>query len=167
MCWHERGKISLKMRRQKIRRLRTRALAYLLLIVALVAVASAQHDDEGPTAVLNFLVLKDDNGKPVRSAIVIMHAVENNGKQGKGGIEVKTDADGKTSFDGIPYGKLRVQVMASGFQTFGNDYTVDRAKMDFTIKLKRPSNQYSIYEAHPEEKKDDKSPPADPNAKPQ
>jgi hypothetical protein len=143
-------------------------LACLLVIVALVAVASAQRDDdEGPTAVLNFLVLKDDNGKPVRSAIVIMHAVENNGKQGKGGIEVKTDADGKTSFDGIPYGKLRIQVMASGFQTFGNDYTVDRAKMDFTIKLKRPSNQYSIYENHPEEKKDGNSPPPDPNAKPQ
>jgi hypothetical protein len=160
------------MRRQKLRKLAICALAYLLLIVALVAVASAQReDDEGPTSVLNFLVLKDDNGKPVRSAIVIMHAVENNGKQGKGGIEVKTDADGKTSFDGIPYGKLRIQVMASGFQTFGEDYNVDRAKMDFTIKLKRPSNQYSIYENHPEEKKDDnkddKSPPPDSNAKPQ
>jgi hypothetical protein len=172
MCRSERGKISIKMRRQKLRRLRTRLLAHLLLLVALVAVSSAQReDDEGPTAVLNFLVLKDDNGKPVRSAIVIMHAVENNGKQGKGGIEVKTDADGKTSFDGIPYGKLRIQVMASGFQTFGEDYNVDRAKMDFTIKLKRPSNQYSIYENHPEEKKDDKkddnSPPPDPNTKPQ
>jgi len=172
MCRRERGKISFKMRRQKLRKLQTRTLAYLLLIVALVTGASAQRgDDEGPTAVLNFIVLKDDNGKPVRSAIVIMHAVENNGKQGKGGIEVKTDADGKTSFDGIPYGKLRVQVMASGFQTFGEDYNVDRAKMDFTIKLKRPSNQYSIYEAHPEEKNDDKkddnSPPPDPNTKPQ
>jgi hypothetical protein len=142
-------------------------LACLLLMVALAAVAYAQRDEEGPTAVLNFLVLKDDNGKPIRSAIVIMHAVENNGKQGKGGIEVKTDAEGKTSFDGIPYGKLRVQVIASGFQTYGNDYNVDRAKMDFTIKLKRPSNQYSIYEAHPEEKKDGSSPPPDPNAKPQ
>jgi hypothetical protein len=150
----------------KIGTMKTRAC--LLTILALVAVAAAQRgEDQEPTAVLNFLILKDDNGKPIRSAIVIMHAVNTNGKQGKGGIEVKTDADGKTSFDGIPYGKLRVQVLASGFQTFGDDYIVDRAMMDFTIKLKRPSNQYSIYQDHPEEKKDDKAPPPDPNAKPQ
>jgi hypothetical protein len=161
MCKHETSKISRKMK------MKTQILTCLLLILALVAVASAQHDAEEPTAVLNFLILKDDNGKPIRSAIVIMHAVSTSGKQGKGGIEVKTDAEGKTSFDGIPYGKLRVQVMASGFQTFGDDYTVDRATMDFTIKLKRPSNQYSIYQAHPEEKKDDKAPSPDPNAKPQ
>jgi hypothetical protein len=150
-------------------KMKTQILTCLLLILALVAVASAQHDAEEPTAVLNFLILKDDNGKPIRSAIVIMHAVSTSGKQGKGGIEVKTDAEGKTSFDGIPYGKLRVQVMASGFQTFGDDYTVDRATMDFTIKLKRPSSQYSIYQDHPAERKDDKkdAPPPDPNAKPQ
>ncbi len=146
---------------------------YLLVILALVGVAAAQRDKtEDPTAILNFLVIKDDNGKPVRNAAVIMHPVSNNGKQSRGGVELKTDIDGKTSFDGIPYGKLRVQVLASGFQTFGEDYDVDKAKLDFVIKLKRPQGQYSIYESHPEEKKDDKkddksSPPADPNAKPQ
>jgi hypothetical protein len=170
MSGYETGKISLKMRMKT--EMKTQTLACLLTILALVVVASAQRgEDTEPTAVLNFLILKDDNGKPIRSAIVIMHAVSNSGKQGRGGIEVKTDADGKTSFDGIPYGKLRVQVLASGFQTFGEDYTVDRAKIDFTIKLKRPSSQYSIYEEHPEEKKDDKkddkAPPPDPNAKPQ
>lgn len=113
-------------------------------------------DDEGPTSVLNFLVIKDDNGKPVRNAAVIMHPVENNGKQSRGGLELKTDVDGKTSFDGIPYGKLRVQVLASGFQTFGEDYNVDRAKLAFIIKLKRPQGQYSIYQDHPEEKNTEK-----------
>jgi hypothetical protein len=144
------------------------ALACLLLNFVLLGAAAAQKDkDEEPTAVLNFLVIKDDNGKPVRSAAVIMHPVSAQGKQSRGGLELKTDADGKTSFDGIPYGKLRVQVLASGFQTFGEDYEVDRAKMDFTVKLKRPQGQYSIYQDHPEEKKDDKTTPPDPNAKPQ
>ena len=59
-----------------------------------------------------------------------------------------------------------MQVLASGFQTFGEDYNVDRAKLNFTIKLKRPQGQYSIYQDHPEEKgndkKDDKTPPPDP-----
>jgi hypothetical protein len=149
----------------------------LLLVLALVGAARAQRDKtEDPTAVINFLVIKDDNGKPVRSAAVIMHPVDPGGKQERGGLELKTDADGKTSFDGVPYGKLRVQVLANGFQTFGEDYDVDRAKLDVTIKLKRPQGQYSIYQDHPEEKKNDKNsdqnnnkpaPPPDPNAKPQ
>jgi hypothetical protein len=140
----------------------------LLSVFALLGTATAQRDEaEEPTAVLNFVVVKDDNGKPVRSAAVIMHPVNTHGKQSRGGLELKTDADGKTSFDGIPYGTLRVQVLASGFQTFGEDYEVDRAKMDFTIKLKRPQGQYSIYQNHPEEKKGDTTPAPDSNAKPQ
>ena len=117
---------------------------------------------------MTFLVIKEDNGKPIRNAAVIMHPVNADGKQSRGGLELKTNNDGRTSFDDVPYGKLRVQVLASGFQTFGEDYDVDKAKLDLTIKLKRPQGQYSIYENHPEEKKDDKaSPPPDPTAKPQ
>jgi hypothetical protein len=135
--------------------------------------AAAQRDKtEDPTSILTFMVIKDDNGKPVRNAAVIMHPVNASGDQGRGGVELKTDGDGKTSFDGIPYGKVRVQVLASGFQTFGEDYDVDRAKLNLTIKLKRPQGQYSIYESHPSESKPDPKndktpPPADPNAKPQ
>lgn len=139
-----------------------------LFVLAIVSMAAAQRDKaEDPTAVLNFLVIKDDNGKPVRNAAVIMHPVSASGKQSRGDLELKTDADGKASFDGVPYGTLRVQVLASGFQTFGEDYEVNKAKLDFTIKLKRPQGQYSIYESHPNEKKDDKTSPPDPNAKPQ
>jgi len=149
-------------------------LACLLLIFGLLGTVSAQKDkDDEPTAILNFIILKEDNGKPVRNAAVIMHPVNTHGKQGRGGLELKTDAEGKTSFDGIPYGKLRVQVLASGFQTFGEDYEVNQGKMEFTVKLKRPQGQYSIYDDHPsdkkaeKEKKDEKAPPPDPNTKPQ
>jgi len=157
---------------------------WLLATLTLLGTAAAQRDrDPEPTAVMNFLILKEDNGKPVRNAAVVMHPVNSRGEQSRGGLELKTDLDGKTTFDGIPYGKLRVQVLASGFQTFGEDYDVNQAKMDLTIKLKRPQSQYSIYQDHPEDKKDDKKddkkedkkedkkdakPPAtDPNAKPQ
>ncbi len=149
--------------------------ATLLLAFALLSQAPAQRDENNePTAILNFLILKEDNGKPVRNAAVIMHPVNSHGKQSRGDLELKTDVDGKTSFDGVPYGRLRVQVLASGFQTFGDDFDINKVKMNFTVKLKRPQSQYSIYGDQPapkkddskDEKKDDKTPP-DPNAKPQ
>ena len=126
---------------------KTSAIGVTLAMLALAAVAAAQRDtDEEPTAIVNFLVLKDDNGKPVRNAAVIMHPVNSHGKQGRGGLELKTDGEGKSSFDGIPYGKLRVQVLASGFQTYGEDFDVNQPKLNLTIKLKRPQGQYSIYD---------------------
>jgi Carboxypeptidase regulatory-like domain len=125
------------------------AIACLLLSFALYGHAAAQRDrDDAPTSDLSFLVVKDDNGKPVRNAAVIMHPVNSHGKQGRGDLELKTDPDGRANFDGLPYGKIRVQVLASGFQTFGEDYDVARPKMAFTIKLKRPLGQYSIYDEH-------------------
>jgi hypothetical protein len=144
------------------------AAAVLITTLAMAPRAAAQQDEEGPTSLLSFQVLKDDNGKPVRSASVIMHPVGGNGKQGKGGMELKTDAEGKSSFDGIPYGKLRVQVLAPGYQTYGEDFDVNKPKMDFTIKLKRPQSQYSIYgpgkDSSTPPKQD--APPPDKNQKP-
>ena len=102
-----------------------------------------------PTSALSFLVLKEDNGKPVRNAAVVLHPVNTHGKQGRGGFELKTDNDGKTHFEGVPYGKLRVQVLAPGFQTFGEDYDIDSDAKDIVVKLKRPQKQYSIYDDVP------------------
>jgi hypothetical protein len=118
----------------------------------LLGVAFAQEDDE-PVATLYFVILKDYNGKPIRNASVVLHPVKRDGKQERGGLELKADAEGRAAYDGIPYGKLRVQVLATGFQTYGQDYEVDKPKLDIVIKLKRPQGQYSIYEDHPEDKK--------------
>jgi hypothetical protein len=146
-----------------------------LAMLATAGTAFAQKDtEEEPTSYVYFLVIKDDNGKPVRSAAVIMHPVNTKGKQERGGMELKTDQDGKASFDGIPLGLLRVQVLAHGFQTFGEDYDVTKAKTEITIKLKRPQGQFSVYDEHakdpgtapkPDAPKQD-PPPADPNTKP-
>ena len=140
----------------------------VLAVFALATVAVAQKDrDDEPTSWLKFLVVKDDNGKPVRNAAVIMHPVTGHGKQGHGGMELKTDAEGKSDFDGIPYGKLRVQVLAVGFQTYGEDFDIDKPKMEFTIKLKRPQGQFSIYEDHPKDSsapQKQEPPPPDPKS---
>ena len=91
-----------------------------------------------------------------------MHPVNPKGKQERGGMELKTDPEGKANFDGIPYGMLRVQVLAQGFQTYGEDFDIEKPKMDITIKLKRPQGQYSIYDDHAK----DSNPPAKPDAPP-
>jgi len=127
------------------------------MLSAGVGAACAQDEDEGPMSNMHFVVLREYNGKPIKNAAVVLHPVRRNGKQAMGGMELKTDDDGKTGIEGIPYGPLRVQVLAPGFQTFGEDYQVDRAEMEITIKLKRPKGQitsYGVQEAKkPEEKK--------------
>lgn len=141
----------------------------LLAMLATTGVAMGQKDkDEEPTSWVHFSVVRDENGKPVRNAAVVMHPVNPKGKQERGGLELKTDLEGKANFDGVPYGKLRVQVLATGFQTYGEDFDVDKSKMEITIKLKRPQTQYSIYDNHAKDSnappKD--TPPADQNKKP-
>jgi hypothetical protein len=114
-----------------------------LLSAAIVAIA---QDDSGPTSSLKFLVVRDSDGKPVRNAEIVLHPVGKKGKQSKGEMELKTDADGKTSIDGIPYGPLQVQVLAPHFQTFGADYDINKTELEITVKLKHPGDQYTIYD---------------------
>jgi len=118
----------------------------IMLGFGLVNVAAQDDDDEGPMAQLRFVVVRDYNGKPVRNAAVVLHPVSRKGKQARGGMELKTDNDGRTNIDGIPYGPLRVQVLAQGFQTFGEDYEINKPELEITVKLKRPGGQYSVYD---------------------
>jgi len=121
--------------------------AIVMLTLASVGSALGQKDkDNEPTSWIYFSVVKDDNGKPVRNAAIILHAVDEKGRQERGDMELKTDPDGKANFDGIPLGKIRVQIIASGFQTYGEDYDISKNKTEITIKLKRPHTQYSVYD---------------------
>ncbi len=118
-------------------------LGIIVLGIGIIGHAVAQDDYEGPMSDLRFVVVKDYNGKPVRNAAVVLHPVKKNGKQSLGGLELKTDNDGKTNIDGIPYGQLRVQVLAPGFQTYGEDYDINKPELEITVKLKRPKGQYT------------------------
>jgi hypothetical protein len=131
----------------------------LLASCALVAGTSALHaqDDshrgrkyKAPpqSARIEVTVLKADNGKPIQAAHVIFHPVE--GDKDKGSMELKTNEDGKINIDVVPIGDtVRLQIIADGFQTYGEDYQVDKPKLSWEVCLKRPGPQYSIYTNHP------------------
>jgi len=143
--------------------MKKRLLAACTVIIVLgfgmVGLAGAQ-EDEGPMSNLRFVVVKDYNGKPVRNAAVVLHPVSRKGRQSRGGLELKTDNDGRTNIEGIPYGALRVQVLAPGFQTFGEDYEINKPEMEITVKLKHPGGQYSVYGNQGDAKKaEDKNQP--------
>ncbi|HMK28604.1 MAG TPA: carboxypeptidase-like regulatory domain-containing protein [Terriglobales bacterium] len=118
----------------------------LLLLGGMIALAAGGKPSESCN--VSFKVLRASNGKPVRNAAVVLHPVSKKGKQESGGIELKTDVDGNASFDGVPYGKLRIQVLAHGFQTFGEDYDINQPTKIIEVKLNPPQKEYSIYEDH-------------------
>ncbi len=114
----------------------------MVVLLALLAVCAGA---QGKTSNLKFVVLKERTGKPIRNASVILHTVDKEGRQGKGGLQTKTDGEGRAMVPSIPYGKMRVQVIAHGLQTFGQDYEINQPEQEFVIKLKDPQEQYSIY----------------------
>ena len=114
-----------------------------LFIAILFAIFAAAKDN--PTSHLEFLVVRSNNGKPIRNASVILHPVNKEGKQSSGGYQLKTNQEGKAEFEGIPYGKLRIQAIAKGLQTYGEDFEINEPNHQITIKMNPPQEQYSIY----------------------
>jgi hypothetical protein len=123
---------------QAHRRLIIHALSLLMLATAPTFAAEKFSRIE-------FLVVRSYNGKPVRNASIVLHPVNKEGKQARNGVELKTDLDGKTAVDSVPYGKLRIQTIAPGLQTYGDDVEINEPQQQITIKMNRPKEQYSIY----------------------
>lgn len=127
------------------------ALAALGLIAGSLALRAQDDSHHGRkykapplSSRIEVTVLRDSSGKPIEDAHVIFHPIE--GDKDKGALELKTNEDGKIVIDVIPIGDtVRLQVIANGFQTYGEDYKVDKAEMSMEIRMKRPGQQYSIY----------------------
>jgi hypothetical protein len=114
-----------------------------------------------PTSRVEVTILRDTDSKPIENASVIFHLV---GDQGN--MELKTNEDGKTMIDVLPLGStIRLQILAKGYQTYGEDFKVDKANLNFGVRLKRPGEQYSIYKNHDQkpENGSDKDKAADPS----
>lgn len=119
----------------------------LILVLVLTSLAFAKKEEE-KYSTLTINVTRESNGKPIRNASVILHFVNDKGRQSRSGMQVKTDPEGKTGFPAVPYGKVRVQVIAPGYQTYGSDEVLDQPDKTIDVKLKAPQPQYSVYDQH-------------------
>lgn len=90
-------------------------------------------------------------GKPVDNASVRVqflegHSVAKLGKRIKTSWEMKTNQDGVVGIPPIPQGKILVQVIAKGYQTYGDKIEVNEEEKTVEIKLKPPQSQYSAHQ---------------------
>jgi hypothetical protein len=126
----------------------------LCLLMGTPFLLSAQDQKRGrkytpppPTSKITVTVTKATNGKPIENAGVVFHTIKDGKDQGN--MELKTNEEGKAILEVIPIGDtVRLQIIASGFQTYGADYQIDADTKEIDVKMKRPGRQYSIYEKH-------------------
>jgi hypothetical protein len=97
------------------------------------------------TSHIEVTVVKKFNGKPISNAAVVFSS-SLDGKD-EGNLEVKTDPDGKAAIDVIPTGStVRVQVIATGFATFADEYLVSEPSRQIAVSMIRPQEQVSSYQ---------------------
>jgi len=98
---------------------------------------------------LQVLVLSP-GGRPLDQASVIITFVEGREpmKLYKKHVlhwELRTNQQGIAKIPPIPQGKIKIQVIASNYQTFGDFFQVDEAEKTVTIQLNDPQKQYSAH----------------------
>ncbi len=116
-----------------------------VLLCALAVPLLADH----PLAKLRIEV-KTLSGKPIdRASVVVQFGGRSVKKLGRKAIthwETRTNQEGIARIPEIPQGKVRVQVIAKGYQTFGNTFDVNQDEQTIEIKLNPPQPQYSSHE---------------------
>lgn len=117
-----------------------------LLLAALAAVPVVAEKD---MTVLQVEV-KDLQGKPIDRAGVKVRFVEGRSavKFGKKVIrawELRTNQMGIAKIPAIPQGKILVQVMAKGYQTYGKTHDIQEEEKTVEVRLNPPQPQYSAH----------------------
>ena len=117
-----------------------------LVWLVFAVVLRAEH----PMTTLALEVKSVESGKPVDRASIIVRFVEGRdkmkfGKKIRTTWETRTNEGGMAKIPPIPQGKILVQVIAKGFQTFGQTFDVAEEEKTLEIKLYPPQAQYSAH----------------------
>jgi hypothetical protein len=89
--------------------------------------------------------------KPVERASVIVDFVEGRsvvklGKKVMTHWELRTNQEGVAKLPTLPQGKVRIQISAKNYQTFGKMYDLNSPEQTIVIKLNPPQQQYSAHQ---------------------
>ena len=95
--------------------------------------------------------VKSFDGKPVDRAGVVVRFLEGRsvakfGKKTKTEWEVRTNQEGVAKIPPIPQGKILVQVIAKGYQTYGATIEVNEDEKTVEVKLNPPQAPYSAHQ---------------------
>ncbi|MDQ6676139.1 MAG: carboxypeptidase-like regulatory domain-containing protein [Acidobacteriota bacterium] len=120
----------------------------MLLTLALFCSGTVLHADVAKTKLSIHVVTP--GGKPLDRASVIIRFVSGREKMKlyskiRTQWETKTNQEGMVQIPTIPQGKIQIQVIASGYQTFGQIFDVDEAEKTLEIKMNAPQAQYSAH----------------------
>ena len=116
--------------------------ALLLVLTGLAALTLTAAD---PTR-LTVHVISAVSGKPIDRASVIVRFKEGMGvnlKKIQTSWETKTNQEGNVTLPSMPQGKIQIQIIASNYQTFGDNFVTDKPEQTIEIKLNPPQPQYS------------------------
>ncbi len=94
--------------------------------------------------------VRGPSDKPIDRASVIVRFAEGRsvakfGKKVRTHWELRTNQEGMVSVPPIPQGKILIQVIAKGYQTFGDYFEIREEEKTIPIKLNAPQPQYSAH----------------------
>ena len=122
----------------------------LLFTLALFAAALPVLADP-PMTKIRVEVRKAATDKPVDRASVVVRFVEGRsvvklGKKILTTYQMRTNQDGVATMPPIPQGKIQIQVIAKGLQTFGQIIEIGEEEKTVEVKLNDPQPQYSVHQ---------------------
>jgi hypothetical protein len=124
--------------------MRRRAFLYAFAAPLLFAA-----DDDGTTTLT--IQVNNTDGKPVDRASVIIkfkqgRSVRKLGKSVRKSWEARTNQEGWVKIPPIPQGDILIQIIAKGYQTYGDTLTIEEPEHTIDVKLARPVKQFSAHE---------------------
>ena len=114
-----------------------------LLVLCTLAIAGP------PMSKVTVHVAAAESGKPIDRASVVVRLEKGRSparlyKKMVTNWETRTNQEGDVTLPAIPQGRIRVQVIAKGFQTYGDFSEVDSDTKTIDVKLNPPQPQYTV-----------------------
>lgn len=117
-------------------------LSFGFLLVALSPLAQAK--DEWTT--LNVVVQNEDGEGVARASLIVRTLKGKKKNKVDKSLQLRTSQQGTAPIPPLKRGFVLIQVIAEGYQTFGDRYELTDPEQTVTITLKPPQDQFSVHQ---------------------